>query len=273
MHARLLGIAQDGGFPQPGCTCPNCTNLNLPSSSAVCLAIIDEESQSYWLIDAPPQFEQATRPLAHLTLQGIFLTHAHIGHYAGLIFLGNEARSTQNLPVYCSRQMHEFLITNEPWASLIRNQNIFIQELESYESTVLTPNLTVAQIAVPHRPDFTDTFAYFVIGPRKSLFYCPDINFWPNNDRSFRTIFELNEYLLLDATFYSRAELPDRDLSKIPHPFVVDTHIHLKEYANKTTLIHLNHSNPLLNKNSPETKATRELGFSVAETDQTFDLT
>lgn len=168
--------------------------------------------------------------------------------------------------------MHIFLRDNEPWTSLIRNQNIQIHEIKSHESTILNLNLTVAQIAVPHRPDFTDTFAYFVIGPRKSLFYCPDIDYFHYSNPSFQAICRLNEYLLLDATFYSPSELPGQDITKIPHPFANETIRQLNSFAEKVTLIHLNHSNPLLDKNSPEATATRELGFTVGQIGQTFDL-
>jgi pyrroloquinoline quinone biosynthesis protein B len=236
------------------------------------LPIIDPATREYWLIDAPPQLEQAIRPLTHLSLKGIFLTPAHIGHYTGLIFLGKEALNTQNLPVYCSPRMDFFLHQNQPWAALIQNQNIVTHQILSHDSTFLSSKLTVAQIAVPHRPDFTDTFAYFVIGPKKSLFYCPDIDYWPVNNPSFQAICDLNEYLLLDATFYSPEELPGRDLTKIPHPFVTDTVKQLRDYSKKTTLIHFNHSNPLLNPDSQETQKTLSQGFQIAQLGDTFPL-
>lgn len=268
MQVRLLGVAQDGGFPQPGCQCVNCTAPSLPSSAAACLAIIDEAESRYWLIDAPPQFQQAVQSLSHLKLAGIFLTHAHIGHYTGLMFLGKEAMNTELLPVYCSNHMADFLFENEPWRQLILNDNIACHKISDCSLTEIG-NILVSPFAVPHRAEFTQTYAYHIIGKDKSLFYCPDIDFWPMHTQDFHTILEKNEYLLLDATFYDPNELPGRDLSRVPHPFMRDTVRDLKAFAQKITLIHLNHSNPLW-RQSPERKIVEDSWFTVGEPGMTW---
>ena len=41
-------------------------------------------------------------------LSGVFLTHAHIGHYTGLMNFGNEAMGTKELPVFCMPKMKSF---------------------------------------------------------------------------------------------------------------------------------------------------------------------
>ncbi|MBS1710503.1 MAG: pyrroloquinoline quinone biosynthesis protein PqqB [Armatimonadetes bacterium] len=272
MEARLLGVAQDGGFPQPGCRCSNCRNLGIFRSPAACLAIVDESNQRYWIIDTPPQFGEAIQPLAGLELAGIFLTHGHVGHYTGLMFLGKEAMATRELPVWCSRQMRRLLESNEPWASLISGTHIAVQEIATLETYRIAPGLQIAPVAVPHRGEFTDTFAYCVIGPKQSLFYCPDIDFWPIDNPSLHTLLHLNEHLLLDATFFSPDELPGRDLKQIPHPFVTDAIDHLGPYAEKVTFIHMNHSNPILDPGSSASKIVREAGFQVGSVGQRFAL-
>lgn len=272
MEARLLGVAQDGGFPQPGCRCANCRNPGILPSPAACLAIVDESNQRFWLIDAPPQFGEAIRPLADLELAGIFLTHGHVGHYTGLMFLGKEAMATQELPIWCSRRMGQFLESNEPWASLISGRHIAIQAIATHETYRIAPGLQIAPVEVPHRGEFTDTFAYRVIGPKQSLSYCPDIDFWPDDSPSLHTLFQLDGHLLLDATFFSPDELPGRDLKQIPHPFVTDTINRLGRYAEKVTFIHMNHSNPILDPGSPESNIVREAGFRIGSVGQRFAL-
>lgn len=270
MEARLLGVAQDGGFPQPGCMCANCQNQALLPSAAACLAIVDEAHKRYWLIDAPPQFGEAIRPLAGLKLEGVLLTHGHIGHYTGLAFLGKEAMASRQVPVWCSRQMRDFLESNEPWASLIMGSHIEIHEVSDGQSIRITPDLHITPVAVEHRGEFTDTFAFFIQGPDRSLLYCPDIDRWPVADPRWDTFCQKCSELLADATFYSPDELPGRDLGQIPHPFVVETLDRLAPIAKKTTLIHLNHSNPLFDPGSPQSDVVRGAGFRVGSVGQRF---
>lgn len=80
----------------------------------------------------------------------------------------------------------------------------------------------------------------------------------------------------LDATFYSGAELPGRDLSKIPHPWVIKSMERFKSLPEreraKVRFIHLNHSNPLLLENSKENATVIEKGFNVAKQGETIKL-
>eukprot|EP00957_Ditylum_brightwellii_P156501 11911053-Ditylum_brightwellii.AAC.1 len=64
------------------------------------------------------------------TPDGIFLTHAHIGHYTGLMYLGREALGAVDVPVYAMPRMRSFLKNNGPWSQLVSLGNINIQNLE-----------------------------------------------------------------------------------------------------------------------------------------------
>jgi pyrroloquinoline quinone biosynthesis protein B len=70
---------------------------------------------------------------------------------------------------------------------------------------------------------------------------------------------------LLDATFFSPAELPGRDLAQIPHPFATDTASRLADVVCEVRLIHFNHSNPLLSAGSEREWLTAQ-GIGVGET-------
>ncbi len=51
----VLGIAQDGGHPQPGCTRACCAGIDpISRHLPACLGVIDPESQQRWIIDATP---------------------------------------------------------------------------------------------------------------------------------------------------------------------------------------------------------------------------
>ena len=84
------------------------------------------------------------------------------------------------------------------------------------------------------------------------------------------------DYALLDATFYKNGEIPNRDMSEIPHPFVEETMKVLKDLPTeekaKVFFIHFNHTNPLIDKSSKEYKEVRSRGFNVAVEDLKISL-
>ncbi|MCB0076056.1 MAG: MBL fold metallo-hydrolase [Anaerolineales bacterium] len=266
VEARLLGSAQDAGLPHIGCDCANCRAARRDPSlqrHASCLALIADGRG--WLIDATPQIatqvqrlsEALQRP-ARKALAGILLTHAHMGHLAGLWQLGREAWACHALPIFATESLARFLQRNEPWASLIREGHLALTIWRAGQPLALADGLHVTPIAVPHRAEWSDTVAVAVEGPRKRLFYCPDIDVWEPAGApwfapapSLRAFFDRFEVALIDATFFSASELPGRDLSQIPHPLVTDSVARLEGTTAALTLIHLNHSNPLL-RDGPE---------------------
>ena len=67
------------------------------------LGIVDPNTNEKWMIDATPDFPKQFEILTgndQKQLKGIFLTHAHIGHYSGLIHLGREVMGSNAIPVY-----------------------------------------------------------------------------------------------------------------------------------------------------------------------------
>ena len=63
-------------------------------------------------------------------IDGIFLTHAHIGHYTGLMYLGREGLGGNKIKVYALKRMASFLRKNGPWDQLIKlNRMIRLIEL------------------------------------------------------------------------------------------------------------------------------------------------
>ena len=123
IEAILLGIAQDGGVPHVGCDCANCNRAWVDPAFrqfVACLGLVDYASRQSWLIDATPDFREQLHALYTLApgcpLTGIVLTHAHIGHYTGLIHLGREAMGMRDLPVCATPRLASFLRDNAPWS-------------------------------------------------------------------------------------------------------------------------------------------------------------
>ena len=74
---------------------------------------------------------------------------------------------------------------------------------------------------------------------------------------------------MVDATFFDENELPGRNMSDIPHPFVVESMELFEGLSetdkNKVIFIHLNHSNPLLDSGSAAYQLIIARGFKVAK--------
>ena len=253
VEAVLLGIAQDGGVPQAGCDCANCSRAwGDPDSRqyVACLGLVDRANGRSWLIDATPDFREQLGTLHSLApecrLAGIALTHAHIGHYVGLVHLGREVMGARDVPVYATPRLIGFLGDNAPWSQLVALRNIELRSLSPATEIQLGPDLHLTPLTVPHRGEFSDTVAFVVRGSARRLFYCPDVDAWDLWEHDLRSFVAGMDIALLDATFFSVGELPGRDVGEIPHPLVTDTVGRLIGVDCDVRLIHLNHTNPLL---------------------------
>ena len=277
-YIYILGVAQDAGFPQAGCYKPHCMpGWNDPEKkiNVTSLGLIDPTSKKKYIFEATPNFPEQLflleqeAPSDDFSLNGIFITHAHIGHYTGLMYLGREAIGAKGLPVYVMPKMEQYLRENGPWSQLIALNNISLMPLRNDRSEVLN-NLKVTPFLVPHRDEFSETVGYSIQGPKKTALFIPDINKWSQWKENILERIQLVDYALIDATFYDNNELPGRDMSKIPHPFVVETMATLsllpREQREKVWFIHMNHTNPLLNLNSDQAQGVRAQGFNIAST-------
>ena len=270
-----LGTAQDGGIPQFGCDCPHCQSAWTGESKrrlVSSLGIVDHDSKEYWLVDASPDIGKQMNLLASsypgYRLAGVLLTHAHIGHYLGLAFLGRESLNTRDLPVLCTRRMADFLHTNQPWKQLVDLGNIALSVVEPGHPVRLGATATATPLLVPHRDELSDTVAWNIDGSTKQLFYCPDIDRW---ESQILEVIKDADVALLDGTFYSPDELPDRDISEIPHPCIVDSIKTFEGWDVEIRFIHLNHSNPLLSNEQLVTELETR-GFNLGKRGDVWKL-
>lgn len=246
----VLGIAQDGGMPHPGCENSPCTDARAGKRRAEkvsCLGLLNRDLGVAYMFDATPDFPAQLHALTGgKAPDGIFLTHAHVGHYTGLMYLGKEAMAAKGVPVYGTSRMNAFLKRNGPWSLLVENRYIELRALTPDQPVVLPDGLRVTPMLVPHRDEFTDTVGFLIEGPRAKALFIPDIDKWEKWDRSIRELAEHVDYVLLDGTFASMDELPGRDIAHVPHPLMSETRALLDGTRAQLWFIHLNHSNPAL---------------------------
>ncbi|MEM9941660.1 MAG: MBL fold metallo-hydrolase [Planctomycetota bacterium] len=284
----VLGIAQDAGFPQAGCFKSCCKNAWLHPElrrQVSCLGLIDHHWGQCWMFDCSPDFpfqlQTLTQKLRSKTnrsrpIDGIFLTHAHIGHYAGLIHLGREVMGTRQVPTYVMPRMKSFLKRNGPWSQLVELENIRLIDLVADEPISLNPRIQVKPFQVPHRDEFSETVGFEIIGPRKKVIYLPDIDKWSRWNESIEQMVESVDIAFLDGTFFENGEIPGRDMTTIPHPFVAESISRFSaldsNQRKKVNFIHFNHTNPVLQPDHPARRQIKNAGMQIATEGQTVNL-
>lgn len=283
----VLGVAQDGGAPQAGY--PAEPGWHDPSRRrlATSLAVVDPASGGRWLFDATPDFPEQLQRLDEAApsqagrpgLSGVFITHAHIGHYAGLMYLGKEVLGAKDVPVYAMPRMSRFLADNGPWQQLVSLNNIALKPLSSGESVRLTEALKVTPLLVPHRQEYSEVVGFRIEGPKASVLFIPDIDSWAQWDAQGTRIEDeiaRVDVAYLDGTFFANGEIPGRDMSGFPHPFISASlarfaDLPAKERA-KIRYIHLNHTNAALWPESAERGRVDDSGSRIAEEGERVEL-
>lgn len=282
----ILGNVQDAGSPQIGCTKECCKSLfKEPDENrkVVSLGIVDPINNSSYLIDASPDITSQLKILnSYKTDQtieiptSIFLTHAHIGHYTGLMYFGKEAMNTNDLNVFVMPRMKIFLESNGPWSQLVTNNNIILNELIQNQRINLSSTLKMTPFNVPHRDEYSETVGFLIEGPNKKALFIPDIDKWDKWDKSIIDEISKVDYAFIDATFYDAVEINNRDISTIPHPFIIESMQLFEKLSNveknKINFIHFNHTNPVLNPTSKQTNIIKNSGFNIARINDVFEL-
>ena len=278
----ILGTLQDGGSPHIGCEKDCCKDFD-PNKKIVSLGIIDPKNEKRFLIEATPDITSQLKELKHqlpgktnYTPDGIFLTHAHIGHYTGLMQLGREAMNTKSVKVFAMPKMKVYLENNGPWSQLVSLHNIEVEQIENDEWKNISSSIKIKPLLVPHRDEYSETVGFIIEGPQKKVLFIPDIDKWEKWKTDIVSLIKQVDYAFLDGTFFSNSEVAYRNVEEIPHPLVMES---LKlfenlsiEDKNKVYFIHLNHTNPLLNKKSEAFQIVTKSGFHIASINMKFNL-
>lgn len=276
----VLGAGQDAGAPQfgnPDDPAWQDSSLRLSASS---LALVDHSASTRYLFDAAPQITDQLQRLDALVppkgpnegVSGIFLTHAHIGHYAGLMFFGREVAGASRVPVFAMPRMRGFLSANGPWEQLVALENILLNDLTERVPVSVSEQIRVTPYRVPHRDEYSETVGFVIETEGKSALFLPDIDSWEEweTDYSIRLedMVSRVDFAFIDATFYDDDELPGRDMSQIPHPRVTESMTLLDhfpiEVRARVHFIHYNHTNAIRFPDSPQTQTVLSRGFNIA---------
>lgn len=285
VYIYILGTIQDAGSPQIGCTGDCCKDLHDkpdPMRKIVSLGVIDQKARKKLIIDASPDFVEQFENLQQKAgfekgkLDAIFLTHAHIGHYTGLMFLGKESMNSGSVPVYTMPKMKKFLEENGPWSQLVSTKNIKLESLNDQKTIGITENLSITPFLVPHRDEYSETVGFHIQGPNKSALFIPDINKWDVWEKDIAEEIKKVDYAIIDGSFYNGNELKNRDISEIPHPFIVESLEKFKslskEEKSKIHFIHFNHTNPLIKADGEAALRVKGQGYRIAEKNMILNL-
>ncbi len=280
VELAIVGISQDGGVPQAGCECESCSSAILDPKlrlHPVSCAIRGSDG-SLHIIEATRNLPEQLGIAASVLGLGrssipdtVCLTHAHLGHIDGLGQFGMESMGLSEVPLFASNSVVRFLDS-------IGSLNPF-QAKEVQTGASFFPSdgcgFQYTMIPVPHRDEFSDTHAIVVEGPNSKLLFLPDHDDWEQTLESagFEGIREWLssldiDFALLDGTFWDSSELGGRDMSQIPHPTISET---LKRIGNREEgdpeiiFLHINHTNPVLDKESVQFGEVASKGWSVAE--------
>ena len=282
-YIYILGNTQDAGLPHIGCQHPFCEdNFNLYEEYyTTSIAVVNSDLKKYILFEATPDITFQLNNLKRnifdefLLPESIYITHAHIGHYTGLMYFGREALCAKDLMVRVLPRMSNFLQNNGPWSQLVDINNIKIKEINFGSRTKELTNIYITPFQVPHRDEYSETAGYIIKGKNKTALFIPDIDKWEKWDRDLSQLAKEFDFLLIDATFYDSKEI-NRDISEIPHPLVTETMNLLsglnKENRSKVYFIHMNHTNMMLDPNSDLSKLVTSKGFNIARLGQKLYL-
>jgi len=277
----VIGTSQDGGYPHLGCKeecCQMAWNNPLVKRFPSSIALVDMNVRKYWLFDITPEVKEQIHMLDafECELAGVFITHAHIGHYMGLINFGLEVMNLNSIPVYVMPKMKDYIQKNSMFSQLIKNKNIILNSLNDNQNIIINENFSVKPFQVPHRNELSETVGFMIKGSEKSIIYLPDIDSWKNFKNALFELIKYNNLLFLDGTFYSKKEIKNRDISRIPHPEIIDTMrmlSHLKENDKKKIhFIHFNHTNDALREDSNIYDDIIKNGFLISKEKQLFNI-
>lgn len=280
----ILGTIQDAGSPQIGCEKKCCKDLlaqGVSERMVVALGAVDHDTKQQYLFEATPDFPFQLHHLQQVSNHselpnGIFITHAHIGHYTGLMHLGKEAMNSKGVKVYTMNGMRKFLTQNGPWSQLVTNSNINLVSLEASKEITLNKSLSVTPFLVPHRDEYSETVGFKIQGKNKTALFIPDIDKWNKWEQSIIKEIRNVDYAFIDGTFYSGAEIGHRNIAEIPHPFIEESLNLFKELSpeerNKVYFIHYNHTNPVLDIENRACKEIQDKGFHLARKNDRFML-
>lgn len=261
---EVLGSTQDAGVPHIGCNCGTCSQARTnPEQQRYASSLQLTDDGDNYLFDATPDIRFQINDVP----DGVFLSHAHLGHLPGLLYFGTGGVNANELPVYCTSGLANVIQENAPFRLLVDQDNIDLRIIDD-GTQIDYSTATVQTRTVEHREALpTGTLSFRISGADKSLYYVSDIDTWTP---TAITEVKQADIALVDGCFWSSAEL-DR-IDDVPHPTIEQSLAVFADIDTEIYFTHLNHTNPILRLESPERDELLDDGFHVAKEGLTFNL-
>lgn len=268
MIVEVLGSVQDGGVPHLGCGCKLCEEArNNPEKeryiSSVLLKKNDNDNSVRYLIDPTPDMR---RQIKGDYIDGVFVSHGHLGHSMGLTYFGTESMDASNIPVYCAKDMQNYLMQNDPYRLLVDRDQIELHGMTEGKTIDILGG-AVRPLEVDHSHVNTETIGFMICGEDKDLLYISDFDRWTSE---LEQEVEEADIAIVDGTFWDRNEIDRYD--EVPHPTINETMDRLEEMDADIYFTHLNHTNPALREDSGEREEIRDNGFEVVKRGMEFEI-
>ena len=216
VEVTVLGIAQDGGHPQPGCLRSCCANITEPHYP-VSLGIRSSEGTNL-LIEATRHLGDQFTIWGQTKVDQLLLTHAHLGHVDGLGLFGREAIAARGIELHVSDDMYHLIDRTPQWNLMIQQGVFNLQTFTAGDVVFSQGELSIEAVRIPHRAELSDMHAFIIRGKSKSLLFLTDHDTWKetlavHNCSTIRELLrKLNvDIAFIDGTFWSEDELAGRN--------------------------------------------------------------
>jgi pyrroloquinoline quinone biosynthesis protein B len=284
VRIRVLGSAAGGGFPQWNCGCPNCRKARAGSSDVAartqeCVAV-SVDAERWVLINASPEIRSQIESFAqlhpreprHSPIAGIVLTNGDLDHCLGLLSL----RESQPLNVYATSAVRRGFTED----------NVLYRTLERFPGQVtwrpvrgeLSEDLWAQAIPAPGKPpihlggraagDPEENIGVVLQDARSGkrlAYFSAAAGITP----AMREAMDAADCVFFDGTFWSSDELVTLGLGTqraedMAHMPVSESLAALDGLRAKRIYIHINNTNPILDRTSAERRQVEDAGWLIA---------
>ena len=298
MKIRILGAAAGGGLPQWNCRCPNCVlarsgSPDVPPMTQSSVAISSND-HDWYLLNVSPDIRQQIIDFPALTppgddpratgIAGCVLTDAEIDHTSGLLFL----REGTLFQMYSTPVVRRWLkekfpvepmlsaFRPRPWANLDFDAPVNLVDTDGNASSLWVTTIDHPAYPPIYVGEWNESAKGSVVGlliedrnTGGKFLYAPGVEkITPELDAAANEA----DIIFFDGTFWTLNEMLDLGLSKrnakdMGHlPLTGDggTLEWLKsKTAREKVFFHINNTNPMLNRSSPERKVLDEAGIQI----------
>ena len=297
MHIRILGAAAGGGFPQWNCNCRNCADVRQGKpgfrARTQCSLAVSANGSDWVLLNTAPDLRQqinetptlgaqADGGLRNSPIKAAVLTGGDVDFIAGLLNL----RELQPFTVYGSARVLATLKANSVF-NVLNEAVVARRELPLGATTAIADTgLEVEAFAVPGKIALYlesgsadgnygsregDAIGLKVSAPAtgKSFFYVPGC---AQVDGELAGRLQGASLVFFDGTLYTDDEMVRMGLmqktgARMGHMSISGPEGSIAALAplgvGRKVYVHINNSNPVLDDNSPERRATEAAGWEV----------